>query len=149
MYIKSHLLHFRQQLNIVLLKQPHLMTNQKKRVALDAEIISIHINDSHEISMPPSSAIKSSCRSVLFVSRFIHITLTTNRVTTVVGMLLSKIDVWRFSFRSHNFIFDITKMLRINVTFSTLYQSREFFLRENHKQAVALIFLLQLYENVV
>ena len=54
-------------------------------------IISIHIKESHEIRIPPSSAIQSSCKSVLFASRFIHTTLTANSVTTVAGMALSNI----------------------------------------------------------
>ena len=49
-------------------------------------MISIHIKDSQEISIPPSSAIQSSCRSVLLASRFIQITLTTKSVTTAAGM---------------------------------------------------------------
>ena len=51
-------------------------------------IISIHIKDSQEIRIPPSRAIQSSWMSVLFASRFIQITLTTNNVTTVAGMIL-------------------------------------------------------------
>ena len=48
--------------------------------------ISIHINESQEIRIPPSRAIQSSCTRVLFASRFIHTTLTAKSVTTVAGM---------------------------------------------------------------
>ena len=74
-------------------------------------IMSIHINDSHEIRIPPSSAIQSSCKSVLFASRFIQITLTTNRVTTVAGMHRSKIAVSSFSLRIQFFIVIIINKL--------------------------------------
>ena len=48
--------------------------------------ISMHMKESQEIRMPPSSAIQSSWRRVLFASRFIHTTLTAKSVTTVAGM---------------------------------------------------------------
>jgi len=54
-------------------------------------MMSIHIKDNHEIKIPPSSAIQSSCKSVLFASKFIQITLTTNNVTTVAGIDLKSI----------------------------------------------------------
>ena len=56
-------------------------------------IISIHKKDNQEIRMPPSSAIQSSCNSVLFAKRFIHTTLTAKSVTTVAGMDRSSILV--------------------------------------------------------
>ena len=49
-------------------------------------IISIHIKDSQEIRIPPSRAIQSSWMRVLFASRFIQMTLTTNNVTTAAGI---------------------------------------------------------------
>ena len=52
-------------------------------------IISMHIKESQEIRMPPSRAIQSSLRSVLFARRFMQMTLTTNNVTTVVGIALN------------------------------------------------------------
>jgi hypothetical protein len=58
----------------------------------------MHIKDSHEIKIPPSSAIQCVCSNVLFARRFMHITLTTNKVTTVDGMLLNKIEVSSFTF---------------------------------------------------
>ena len=57
-------------------------------------IISIHIKDSQEINIPPSKAIQSNCNKVLFASRFIQITLTTNKVTVVAGMDLSNIRIF-------------------------------------------------------
>ena len=56
-------------------------------------MISIHINESQEIRIPPSSAIQSSCKRVLFASRFIHTTLTTKRVTTLAGIERSSIFI--------------------------------------------------------
>ena len=67
-------------------------------------IISIHINESHEIRIPPSSAIQSSCRRVLFASRFIHTTLTENNVTTVAGIDLSSILVSLYNFMYFSFL---------------------------------------------
>lgn len=55
--------------------------------------ISIHINESQEISIPASSAIKSSCRSVLFARRFMHMTLIEKSETTVEGIDRSNIFV--------------------------------------------------------
>ena len=49
-------------------------------------IISMHIKDSQDMRIPPSRAIHSNCSRVLFASRFMHIMLTTNSVTTVAGM---------------------------------------------------------------
>ena len=48
--------------------------------------ISIHINESQEIRMPPSRAIQSSWSRVLFASRFMQTTLTAKSVTTVAGI---------------------------------------------------------------
>jgi hypothetical protein len=73
-------------------------------------IMSIHINESHEIRIPPSSAIYSSCKRVLFASRFIHITLTTKSVTTVAGMHLRSTAVSSISLFSNFFIFCILKI---------------------------------------
>jgi hypothetical protein len=61
-------------------------------------IISIHIKESHDMRIPPSMAIQSSCNKVLFAKRFIHMTLTTNNVTTVVGIDRRSIFVISFSF---------------------------------------------------
>ena len=56
-------------------------------------IISIHIKESHDIKIPPSNAIHSFRKRVLFASRFMQITLTTNNDTTVEGMHLKRIAV--------------------------------------------------------
>ena len=61
-------------------------------------IMSIHIKDSQEIKIPPSKAIQSNITNVLFANRFIQITLTTNNVTTIVGILCNNIFVSSFSF---------------------------------------------------
>ena len=50
--------------------------------------------------MPPSRARYSVCTSVLLASRFMQMTLTTNRETTVAGMQRSKSAVSSRSLRS-------------------------------------------------
>ena len=70
-------------------------------------MMSMHINESQDTSIPASSAMISSLRSVLFARRFIHITLTTKSVTTVAGMLLRSIAVFSLSPLSHSLNFDI------------------------------------------
>ena len=74
------------------------------------------MNDSQEIRMPPSRAIHSSCRSVLLASRFIQITLTTNSVITVAGMLRSKISVFSFSFLINEKILSIDEASSLSNT---------------------------------
>jgi hypothetical protein len=44
------------------------------------------MKDSQEMRIPPSRAIQGSCRRVLLAKRFMQMTDTTNRVTTVAGM---------------------------------------------------------------
>ena len=61
-------------------------------------MISMHIKDSQEIKMPPSSAIQSSCNNVLLASKFMQTTLTAKSVTTVAGMDRSKIFVSVYNF---------------------------------------------------
>ena len=74
-------------------------------------MISIHKKDNQEIRMPPSSAIQSSCNNVLFASRFIHTTLTANKVTTVAGIDLSSIFV--SAYRLLRFIDSLTYRLEL------------------------------------
>lgn len=64
-------------------------------------MISMHIKESQDIRIPPSTAIQLFCSRVLFASRFIQMTLTTNKETTVDGMHLSKISVSSFSRQNH------------------------------------------------
>ena len=61
-------------------------------------MMSIHIKESHEIRIPPSSAIQSSWSKVLFARRFIHTTLTAKRVTTVAGIDLNSTLVSLYNF---------------------------------------------------
>ena len=56
-------------------------------------MISMHMNESQDIRMPPSNAIQSRWSNVLLASRFMQMTLTTNRETTVDGMHRSRIPV--------------------------------------------------------
>ena len=87
-----------------------LIPAASKEILLDAlgpkcfVMISIHIKDSQDIRIPPSSAIQSSCNKVLLANRFMQITLTTNNVTTMTGIDLNRISVSSFSFFIHDFI---------------------------------------------
>jgi len=73
-------------------------------------ITSIHIKESQDINIPPSKAMKSSCSSVLLAKRFMEITLTTNKVTTVDGILLIRSFMHLASHRRVLFIFDISEI---------------------------------------
>ena len=69
-----------------------LMPAARTEMLLDAfgpkclVMTSIHMNDSHEMRIPPSRAIHGSCSSVLLAKRFMQMTLTTNKVTTAAGI---------------------------------------------------------------
>ena len=88
-----------------------LMTDARMEMMLEAfgpkcfVIMSMHMKESHEIRIPPSSAIQSNWSKVLLASRFMQMTLTTKSVTTVEGMERNKILVSSFSFCIHAFIF--------------------------------------------
>ena len=53
---------------------------------------SMHIKDNQDIKMPPSRAIQSNCNNVLFANKFIEITLTTNKDTTIAGIDLNSME---------------------------------------------------------
>jgi hypothetical protein len=72
-------------------------------------IISIHIKESQDMRIPPSKAIKSVCKRVLFAKRFIQMTLTTKSVTTVAGIHRNRSLISAFSRLSQAFIRDILK----------------------------------------
>ena len=108
-------------------------------------MISMHINESQDIRIPPSTAIQLFCRSVLLASRFMHMTLTTNKETTVEGMHLIKISVSFFSRKNHADRGDVH--IFVWFSFIIIISSKRKGSLTKHKTTLQMFYFVILYSN--